>query len=328
MLSALAAAPPEAGPDAGLFHLWSHAIFKALLFLAIGWAGMIAGEHGGARAAGQRARRTAAAGVVPLRPAVPRRRAARRRRPVQGARRRRLLGGRRRVRARAASSSSPCSSRRRSTAAYCTRAYLLLTAHVRPAPASPPVPLAVQAVLGVLVGAQRRRRPRAAHRRLRRRARPRSPGSSSPSSPSSSVWPSRCAVASTATRPRCSPAGSSRSPTAGLGADAAYLRLVATPVLALARLVAFLDTEVVDAYVRGTAVATRAAGWAGARGLPRRAAQLGGRPRPRGRRRPRPRGGARVVVSLLLLVPAAVGLWLVTGGPRPRRSRAPGSSRP
>ena len=44
-----------------------------------------------------------------------------------------------------------------------------------------------------------------------------------------------------------------------------YLRLVATPVLALARVVAFLDTEVVDAYVRATAVATRVAGWAGAR---------------------------------------------------------------
>ena len=51
----------------------------------------------------------------------------------------------------------------------------------------------------------------------------------------------------------------------GLGVDALYLRLVATPVLRLARLVAFLDTEVIDAYVRGTAVATRAAGWAGAR---------------------------------------------------------------
>jgi NADH-quinone oxidoreductase subunit L len=51
----------------------------------------------------------------------------------------------------------------------------------------------------------------------------------------------------------------------GLGADTAYLRLVARPVLALARVVAFLDTEVVDAYVRATAAATRVAGWAGAR---------------------------------------------------------------
>jgi len=51
----------------------------------------------------------------------------------------------------------------------------------------------------------------------------------------------------------------------GLGADTAYVRLMANPVLALARVVAFLDTNVVDAYVRGTAVATRAAGWAGTR---------------------------------------------------------------
>ena len=52
---------------------------------------------------------------------------------------------------------------------------------------------------------------------------------------------------------------------AGLGADALYRAVAVTPVLALARVVAFLDTEVVDLYVRGTAVVTRAAGWAGAR---------------------------------------------------------------
>jgi NADH-quinone oxidoreductase subunit L len=51
----------------------------------------------------------------------------------------------------------------------------------------------------------------------------------------------------------------------GLGADRAYRRLVAEPVLALARLVTYLDTAVVDASVRGTAVATRAAGRAGGR---------------------------------------------------------------
>ncbi len=43
MLSALAAAPLELGPDAGLFHMWSHAIFKALLFLSIGWLSVVAG---------------------------------------------------------------------------------------------------------------------------------------------------------------------------------------------------------------------------------------------------------------------------------------------
>ncbi len=50
---------------------------------------------------------------------------------------------------------------------------------------------------------------------------------------------------------------------AGLGADRAYLAAVARPVLALARLVRFLDTDVVDAYVRGGVVATRAAGGLG-----------------------------------------------------------------
>jgi NADH-quinone oxidoreductase subunit L len=43
MLSALASASAAAGPDAGLFHLWSHAIFKSLLFLVIGFLGVIAG---------------------------------------------------------------------------------------------------------------------------------------------------------------------------------------------------------------------------------------------------------------------------------------------
>ena len=43
MLSALSAAPLELGPDSGLFHMWAHAIFKALLFLAIGWLSVVAG---------------------------------------------------------------------------------------------------------------------------------------------------------------------------------------------------------------------------------------------------------------------------------------------
>jgi NADH-quinone oxidoreductase subunit L len=46
----------------------------------------------------------------------------------------------------------------------------------------------------------------------------------------------------------------------GLGVDGVYQLLVARPVTALARLVVVLDRDVIDAYVRGTAVATR---WAG-----------------------------------------------------------------
>ncbi|HYN28330.1 MAG TPA: proton-conducting transporter membrane subunit [Dermatophilaceae bacterium] len=51
----------------------------------------------------------------------------------------------------------------------------------------------------------------------------------------------------------------------GLGADRAYLAVVARPVLGLARLVAFLDREVVDGYVAATGLAARAAGGLGAR---------------------------------------------------------------
>ena len=43
MLAAVATSPAGVGADAGLFHLWAHAIFKALLFLALGWLAVIAG---------------------------------------------------------------------------------------------------------------------------------------------------------------------------------------------------------------------------------------------------------------------------------------------
>ena len=43
MLSALASATAAAGPGAGLFHMWSHALFKSLLFLALGLLSVIVG---------------------------------------------------------------------------------------------------------------------------------------------------------------------------------------------------------------------------------------------------------------------------------------------
>ncbi len=52
---------------------------------------------------------------------------------------------------------------------------------------------------------------------------------------------------------------------AGFGVDRLYVALVATPVLAAARLVVFLDREVVDAYVRGAAVGAVLAGRGGDR---------------------------------------------------------------
>jgi hypothetical protein len=55
MLSALAVVPARLGPDAGILHLLSHAMFKALLFLALGWLSVLVGgtaaltARGGAR---------------------------------------------------------------------------------------------------------------------------------------------------------------------------------------------------------------------------------------------------------------------------------------
>ncbi|EAQ00259.1 NADH dehydrogenase subunit [Janibacter sp. HTCC2649] len=44
MLSALATATKDIGPDPALFHMWSHALFKSLLFLTIGWLSVVAGS--------------------------------------------------------------------------------------------------------------------------------------------------------------------------------------------------------------------------------------------------------------------------------------------
>jgi NADH-quinone oxidoreductase subunit L len=263
MLSALAAAPLEAGPDAGLFHLWSHAVFKALLFLAMGWAAIIAG---GTAASAMRGSAVAAPllrvsflfGLLSL-AGVPL-----------------VVGGLSKEHVVAVSWEGAVEGgpgvvvlvallvTAALTAAYCTRAYLLLTAHVRPAPTSAPIPVAVQGVLAVLVALT-------------------VVGGLVLFTDAFAVGAASLAwivilllvvLAGVAVALR---GGLDRDPAdvlarrfvphadRGLGADTAYLRLVATPVLAVARVVAFLDTEVVDAYVRGTAVATRVAGWAGAR---------------------------------------------------------------
>ncbi len=263
MLSALAAAPIEAGPDAGLFHLWSHAVFKALLFLALGWAAVVAGGTTayalrGSAAAAPLLRVSLLFGLLSLAgvPLV-----------VGGLSKEHVVavawegavhGGPGLVVLVALLTTAAL------TGAYCTRAYLLLTAHVRPARTSPRLPPAVQAALSGLVllsvlGG------------LVLLTDAFSVGEFS------LAWVVITTLAVVVGMLVALRGGFDRDPAEvlvprfipladrGLGADAAYRKVVADPVLALARLVSFLDTEVVDAYVRGTAVATRVAGWAGAR---------------------------------------------------------------
>ncbi|MGL5908955.1 MAG: NADH-quinone oxidoreductase subunit L, partial [Phycicoccus sp.] len=150
------------------------------------------------------------------------------------------------------------------SAAYCARAYVVLTAHVRPRPTTAPVPLPVQAVLAVLVVLS---------------------GLGSVVIPSDAFavggvslgWVLFTGFVVLVGIGVALRGGFDRDPAEvlarrfmpaadrGLGVDALSVRFFVRPVFAIARLAAFLDTEVVDAYVRGTAVATRAAGWAGAR---------------------------------------------------------------
>jgi NADH-quinone oxidoreductase subunit L len=79
----------------------------------------------------------------------------------------------------------------------------------------------------------------------------------------------------------------------GFGADTAY-RALAKPVVHLARIVAFVDTEVIDGYVRGAAVTAR----------------LGGAVTERAHRAERLRtGGWLVVLGLVAVLAVGVFAW-------------------
>jgi NADH-quinone oxidoreductase subunit L len=300
MLAALSVAPAEDGPGAGVVHLYAHAFFKALLFLALGWLGVLVGGTAAT------AMRGGLRGHLVLRPAmfvgllslagVP---------PLVGfVSKEHVLG---------AAEAGAAEGQARSvlvllallltvalTAAYCTRAWLVLDdlgssvpqrhdddgapSSVRTAVLvltaltvvgglvvlTPWLPLrghigwwmAVVSVL-LIAGAA------LAVRSVALRA----PGpvttgaaavaSDAPAAPVPSGAPSGAA-------PVVDPAvrlvgARTASFDAGLGVDRLYVRLVARPVLALARLVVVLDRDVVDAYVRGSAAVALLAGRGGAR---------------------------------------------------------------
>lgn len=268
MLSALAVAPADEGPGAGVLHLYSHAFFKALLFLAIGWLSVTVGGtaaatlRGGVR--GHLFIRPALfvgllslAGVPPLVGFVSKEHVLSAAEAGAGEGQARawvvLLAGLLTVVL---------------TAAYCMRAWVVLddlgsadiarhdtdtaTIGVR-------VVVTVLAVLTVVGGLV-------------------------------VVTPlldlgghigwlvallSLLLIVGAGLAVRSVGAGKdpairtvgARIPSfdAGLGVDRLYVAVVARPVLALAHLVVFLDREVVDAYVRGAAAATRFGGAGGQR---------------------------------------------------------------
>ncbi|MGL5865581.1 MAG: NADH-quinone oxidoreductase subunit 5 family protein [Dermatophilaceae bacterium] len=264
MLSALAAAPREIGPDAGQLHLWAHAVFKALLFLGLGWAAVVAGATTAAAMRGSAAaapllRVSLLFGFLSL-AGVPL-----------------VLGGQSKEHVLAAAWDGAVTGdgpgvvvlvalvlTAAVSAAYCARAYVVLTAHVRTPPAAVPVPLPVQVLLAVLVVLS-------------------GLGSAVVATDAFAVgmvslgWALFMMFVVLVGIGVALRGGFDRDPAevlarrfvpaadCGLGVDAFSVRFVVRPVFAVARLAAFLDTEVVDAYVRGTAVATRAGGWAGAR---------------------------------------------------------------
>ncbi len=66
MLLALSLLPPRTGGDLGLLHLLSHAVFKALLFLALGWLAVLVGGNVVPRMSGALRRHPAVHGLMAI----------------------------------------------------------------------------------------------------------------------------------------------------------------------------------------------------------------------------------------------------------------------
>ena len=306
MLAVLAAATAQTGPDAALQHLIGHAWFKALLFLATGWLGVLVGGTAMAMvASGTRRyrvlRRRFGWGLLAL-AGVP---------PFVGFVSKELILGTAEAGAStggglasilvlgAVGASAPL------TAAYCMRAWLVLNRpteeqHLAEAYHLGDVeriddffdePQVVQEAVGV----ERAEAAISSTARL---------GTSLLTAMTVlggvvlllPVWRSEIhfdlrllavtlllmlvsallvGLAARGVRTRDAaarvPAGMSLAAERGLGADYAYRLLVGTPVMALARAVTWFDREVLDSWVRGLGAAPRLLGRVGHLGSPRRA---------------------------------------------------------
>jgi NADH-quinone oxidoreductase subunit L len=299
MLSALAVAPADEGPGAGVLHLYSHAFFKALLFLAIGWLSVAVGSTAATRMQGWLRGHLfirpamfvgllALAGVPPLVGFVSKEYV------LSAAEAGASEGGRGWLVLLAGIVTVPL------TAAYCMRAWLVLD-HVGSADitrhdsdsAGVPVRTAVTVltVLSVVGGVV-------------------------VFTPLLDLethfgWllalVSLLLVVGAGLAVRTVPVDDQPDPATrllglarmalfdkGFGVDRLYVTLVARPVLKLADLVTFLDREVVDAYVRGTAVTAYWAGKGGNRAHQRERAAS---------------GLAWVVAGVVAVALAGVALW-------------------